>query len=539
MKSVVRLLALSSVIGIVLISGCGRGTVQSATAEAAAGAPAADTSAETKALQVGLANPAAVYCNEQGGTYDIRSDRDGNQVGLCVFDDGSECDGWAFFRGECTPEATDIAIGGGAEPLESMVGLANPASVHCEEQGGILDIRTDADGGQYGVCVFADGSDCEEWSLFRGECEPPAGTGAPRQVYGWFGSVITPPAGQPFDAYLVLASKESGNAGLVPLNEEAKNTIAYLKDSGRMAHFWGTLNCYVPGFNGCQIEVTRVRPDGPGESIPTDAVEGWAGTLQSLPIGAQFDDVFVLGDLGFPVRYGIEPADAAVAAQLDALRDTGLTLLVFGDLTCGTMDLNGCQILTRRIEACQDIDTMTLPEGTAAQGANDWTGLIHSLPQGAQFDDKFERSGFDAGEYGIEGASEAIKEQIAALRDSGRQIHVWGKLLADVPDVGGTQIIVTRIEPEPEVEPLMIITDDVQDWAGVVVSTEDGAQIDDYFQMMDQNGSRFGIWGEGEIGEQLKALRDTGTTIHVWGIIRYNVPDAYNAQIAVERMEIE
>ena len=182
---------------------------------------------------------------------------------------------------------------------------------------------------------------------------------------------------------------------------------------------------------------------------------------------------------------------------------------------------------------------MTLPEGTAAQGANDWTGLIHSLPQGAQFDDKFERLGFDAGEYGIEGASEAIKEQIAALRDSDKLVHIWGKLLADVPDVGGTQVIVTCIEPEPEVEPLMIITEDVQDWVGVVVANEEAAQIDDYFQMMDQNGSRFGIWGEGEVGEQLETLRDTGTVIHVWGIIRYNVPDAYNAQIAVERIEIE
>jgi len=545
MKSVVKLLALSSIIGIVLISGCSRGIAQSAAGHPATDALSDNSPPETEAPQVGMANPAAVYCEEQGGDYDVRSDADGNQYGVCVFDDGSECDGWAFYRGECATEAANAATGGGAEPLESTVGLANPASVHCEEQGGNLDIRTDADGGQYGVCVFADGSECEEWAFFRGECEPSAGIGAPKQIYGWLGSVITPPAGQPIDAYLVLSPKESGNAGLVPLNEEAKNTITYLKDSGRMAHFWGTLNCNVPGFGGCQVEVTRVRPDGPGEPIPTDAVDGWAGTLQSLPAMAQFDDFFVLDDPLFPVRYGIEPADPAIAAQLDALRDTGLSFLVFGDLICGTMDLNGCQILTRRIEAGQDINTMTLPEGTADQGANDWTGFIHSLPQGAQFDDKFERLGFDAGEYGIEGASEAIQERIAALRDSDKQVHIWGKLLANIPDVGGAQIVVTRIEAEPargagrEIERLPVIVGAVEDWVGVVVANEEAAQIDDYFQMMDQNGSRFGIWGEGEIGEQLEAVRDTGTVIHVWGIIRYNVPDAYNAQIAVERMEIE
>ncbi len=51
-------------------------------------------------------------------------------------------------------------------------GLPNPASVFCEDQGGTLEIRTDADGGQYGVCIFDDGSECDEWAYFRGECQP-------------------------------------------------------------------------------------------------------------------------------------------------------------------------------------------------------------------------------------------------------------------------------------------------------------------------------------------------------------------------------
>jgi putative hemolysin len=55
---------------------------------------------------------------------------------------------------------------------EPTVGLANPASVYCEEQGYTLEMRTDADGGQYGVCIFPDGSECEEWAFYRGECRP-------------------------------------------------------------------------------------------------------------------------------------------------------------------------------------------------------------------------------------------------------------------------------------------------------------------------------------------------------------------------------
>jgi uncharacterized protein len=52
-----------------------------------------------------------------------------------------------------------------------VAGIPNPASVHCIEQGGTLEIRKGPEGGETGFCVFADGSECEEWALFRGECE--------------------------------------------------------------------------------------------------------------------------------------------------------------------------------------------------------------------------------------------------------------------------------------------------------------------------------------------------------------------------------
>jgi len=59
-----------------------------------------------------------------------------------------------------------------ATPTEA-VGLANPASVFCEEQGGRVDIRTESRG-EVGYCVFPDGSECEEWAFYRGECVPGA-----------------------------------------------------------------------------------------------------------------------------------------------------------------------------------------------------------------------------------------------------------------------------------------------------------------------------------------------------------------------------
>lgn len=50
------------------------------------------------------------------------------------------------------------------------IGLANPASQNCIDKGGTLQMAKRGDGGVYGICVFSDNRQCEEWALFRGEC---------------------------------------------------------------------------------------------------------------------------------------------------------------------------------------------------------------------------------------------------------------------------------------------------------------------------------------------------------------------------------
>ena len=66
---------------------------------------------------------------------------------------------------DCTNNSTAAPAGGGGS------GMANPASVNCEEKGGTLRIVTQEDGGQIGICTLADGvTECEEWAYFRGEC---------------------------------------------------------------------------------------------------------------------------------------------------------------------------------------------------------------------------------------------------------------------------------------------------------------------------------------------------------------------------------
>ena len=60
------------------------------------------------------------------------------------------------------------------EPAASIVKgteVANPASTHCESNGGTLEIQSDKNG-EFGVCIFTDGSRCEEWAFLRKQCEP-------------------------------------------------------------------------------------------------------------------------------------------------------------------------------------------------------------------------------------------------------------------------------------------------------------------------------------------------------------------------------
>jgi hypothetical protein len=68
-----------------------------------------------------------------------------------------------------------LAACGGPETSSEQPGpqIANPASENCIALGGEHQIEERPDGGQFGVCIFEDNRQCEEWALMRGDC--PAG----------------------------------------------------------------------------------------------------------------------------------------------------------------------------------------------------------------------------------------------------------------------------------------------------------------------------------------------------------------------------
>ena len=130
--------------------------------------PETETAATEEPFEspLNMPNPASRFCRDQGYQLEMRTDA-GGTTGYCVFPDGSECEEWAYYRGECGPAETT---------LESPLGLPNPASQYCLDQGYELEMRTDARG-TAGYCMFPDGTECEEWAFYRGECAP--GTPAP------------------------------------------------------------------------------------------------------------------------------------------------------------------------------------------------------------------------------------------------------------------------------------------------------------------------------------------------------------------------
>lgn len=80
-----------------------------------------------------------------------------------------------FCSQECAPGTLDCGQGSckcvnnKCEAITSQE-IANPASVYCEEKGGKLEIRTDGEGSQYGICILTNGTECDEWAYYRGTC---------------------------------------------------------------------------------------------------------------------------------------------------------------------------------------------------------------------------------------------------------------------------------------------------------------------------------------------------------------------------------
>lgn len=161
------------------------------------------------------------------------------------------------------------------------VAMPNPASVYCMRNGNKLEIRTAADGSQYGICVFPDDSTCDEWAYYRGECG--------------------------------LATQKSPTPAMT-------------------------------------VEATANASGGYMPPGATEEIADWWGVIKSTEPGAQYDDYFERQDLGQIICFGIDSIDPAVKSQIEALRDSGKIVHLYGTLLSNVPDYNGSHIQVHRIE---------------------------------------------------------------------------------------------------------------------------------------------------------------------------------------------
>jgi putative hemolysin len=179
------------------------------------------------------------------------------------------------------------------EPTSTVippVNMPNPATVYCKQNGYELEIRTAADGSQSGVCIFTDGSRCDEWAYYRGECGP-----------------------------------------AVENSQKPATTLEATTEAGGGSLGGNASGGYMP----------------PGA---TEEFADWWGVIKSNEPGAEFDDCFVRQDLGPIIYFGIDSRDPAIESQIEALRDSGKIVHLYGTLVSNVPDCNGSQVQVDRIE---------------------------------------------------------------------------------------------------------------------------------------------------------------------------------------------
>jgi hypothetical protein len=171
--------------------------------------------------------------------------------------------------------------------------MPNPASVHCEQNGGKLELRQDASGGVVGICVFSDQSECEEWAYLRNDCKP--------------GSVIptvSPAATKPDPT----ASAELADDGwMIYRNEKLGYSFHYPKDASIIVNDDPLKSLSIIGpltgdENWPQISISH--PSDREEYRPPEGVDLWKWLTDHNLVGDQRrPDLSIAGTTAIHLRH--------------------------------------------------------------------------------------------------------------------------------------------------------------------------------------------------------------------------------------------
>ena len=169
------------------------------------------------------------------------------------------------------------------------------------------------------------------------------------QAVAWLGHIYGLPEGGQYDDFVLFSPAGVGEFGISGSTPEIESEIHMLRNKegvDEYVHLWGQFTCGVEDYNNCQLSVDKIQRDGYIE----DNVEGWVGTVTAYTFNGGLSYVFQLsGEV--PMWYSLHASqDPAMQAQIEALRDTGAIVKVWGTLMVGVPDVNGTRIEPTQIE---------------------------------------------------------------------------------------------------------------------------------------------------------------------------------------------
>jgi hypothetical protein len=200
-------------------------------------------------------------------------------------------------------------------------------------------------------------------------------------------------------------------------------------------------------------------------------------------------------------------------------------------------------ISTKRLERTPAIPLEEANEGEFVQ-AIAWYGTIHSIAGGEPVADYFKPWHLDIWpKFGpavsIVGADAVINDEIDRLRDTDNKATLWGQLSCGQSTYGPCQLLVTRLSASdggPSYAP-----DQIQGWEGTVgrLLVQPGSQDERlYFVLAGEIPVLYGIASANtDIQAELEGLKETGSTIRIWGEVQSKVQPVTGSVIDVERLE--
>jgi putative hemolysin len=203
---------------------------------------------------------------DQGGTLAIEERGDGGQFGVCYFEDNRQCEEWALLRGDCP-------VGG-----LKVTGYITEAARYCAITGGTYTItRSSGAEDEQGTCTFPDGSQCDAWDYYNGQCVP--GTSTPAADWQTYTNA---------EAGFSLQVPPDWNEQTLPdQNDGMIRGMAFTGMEGGMEVYWGV------GFGGaCPSGYTTVQlAQGEAQTCYTqsdDGTEVWDQITYQVEDGNSF-----------------------------------------------------------------------------------------------------------------------------------------------------------------------------------------------------------------------------------------------------------